>query len=69
MRSFNVKMKSNEQITSPNTISQIETNPKTIAEAFNKFFSTIAKDIDTKIMPTSKTYKGYLHATLIKLFF
>ena len=69
MRSFNVKMKSNEQITSPNTISQIETNPKTIAEAFNKFFSTIAKDIDTKIMPTSKTCKGYLHATLIKLFF
>ena len=34
---------------------QIETNPKTISEAFNKFFSTIAKDIDNKIIPIIKT--------------
>ena len=39
----NVKIKSYKQITSLNINNQTETNPKTIPEAFNKFFSTIAK--------------------------
>ena len=52
MRSLiNVKIKSNKQITSPNINNQIKTNPKTMSEAFNKFLSTIAKDIDNKIIP------------------
>ena len=38
-----------------NINNQTETNPKTISEAFNKFFSTIAKDIYNKIIPTIKT--------------
>ena len=57
MRSLiNVKTKLNKQITSQNISNQIETNPKTISDAFNKFFSTIAKDIDSKIIPTNKTH-------------
>ena len=52
---INVKIKSNKQITSLNINSQIETYPKTISEAFNKFFSTIAKDIDNKIIPTNNS--------------
>ena len=57
MRSLiNVKTKSNEKITSLNINNQIETNPKTI-DAFNKFFSTIANDIDNKIVPTNKTQR------------
>ena len=37
---INVKVKSNKQITSLNINNQIETNPKTISEAFDKFGST-----------------------------
>ena len=45
MRSLiNVKIKSNKQIASLDINNQIETNPKAISEAFNKFFSLIAKD-------------------------
>ena len=70
MRSIiNVKIKSNKQVTSlniNNQIEQIETNPKTISEAFNKFFSTIAKDIDNKIIPTNKTNKDYLNASVAR---
>ena len=52
---INEKTKSNKQITSQNINNQIETNPKTKSDAF-KFFSTIAKDIDSKIIPTNKTH-------------
>ena len=66
---INVKIKSNKQITTLNINIQIETNPKTISEAFNKFFSSIAKDIDTKIIPTNKTHKDYLNASIVNSFF
>ena len=33
------------------------------------FFSTIAKDIDNKIIPTTKTDKDYLNASVVNLFF
>ena len=56
---INVKIKPNKQITSLNLDNQKETNPKTISEAFNKLFPTIAKDIDNKIIPTNKTHKDY----------
>ena len=70
MRSLiNVKIKSNKQITTLNINIQIETNPKTISEAFNKFFYSIAKDIDTKIIPTNKTHKDYLNALIVNSFF
>ena len=48
---------------------QIETNPKTISEAFNKFFSKAAKDIDNKIIPNNKTHKDYLHVSVVNSFF
>ena len=47
----------------------METNPKTISKVFNKFFSTIAKDIDNKIIPTSKTHKDYLNTSIVNSFF
>ena len=52
-----------------NINNQIETNPKTILEAFNKFFSTIAKDIDNKIILTNKTHEDYLNASIVNSFF
>ena len=70
MRSLiNVKTKSNKQITSLNINNQITTNPKTISDAFNKFFSTIAKDADNKIIPTNKTHKDYLNVSIVNSFF
>ena len=70
MRSLiNVKTKSNKQITSLNINNQITTNPKTISDAFNKFFSTIAKDGDNKIIPTKKTPKDYLNVSIVNSFF
>ena len=70
MRSvINVKIKSNKQITSPNINNQIKTNPKTMSEAFNKFLSTIAKDIDHKIIAINKTHKYYFNVSKVNSFF
>ena len=66
---INVKIKSNKKITSLNINNQIETNSKTMSEAFNKFFFTIAKDIDNKIIPTNKTHRDYLNASVVNSFF
>ena len=66
---INLKIKSNKQITSLNIKNQIETNPKTISEAFNKFFSTLTKDIDNKIIPTNKTNQDYLNASVVNSLF
>ena len=57
----NIKIKSNKQIASLNINNQIETN--------SKFFSTIAKDIHNKIIPTNKTHKEYLNASVVNSFF
>ena len=66
---INIKIKSKQQISSLNIKNQIGTNPKTISEAFNKFFSTIAKDIDNKIIHTNTTHKDYLNASIVNSFF
>ena len=66
---INVKIKSKKQILSLNINNQIETNSRTISEAFNKFFSTIPKDIDNKIIPTNKTHRDYLNASIVNSFF
>ena len=49
--------------------SQIKANPKTISDVFNSFFSTIAKGIDNKIIPTNKTHKDYLNVSIVNSFF
>ena len=54
---INVKIKSNKKITSLNISNQIKTNSKTTSEAFNKFFFTIAKDIDNKLFLLTKLIK------------
>ena len=61
--------KSNKLITSLNINNQIEANPKTISEAFNKFFSLIAKDIDNKIIPYNKTHKDILNTSVVNSLF
>ena len=66
---INVKIKSNKQIKSLNINNQIETNPKIISEAFSKFFSIIVKDVDNKIIPTNKTHKDYLNASVVNSLF
>ena len=66
---INVKTKSNKQITSLNINNQVETNPKTISDAFKKFFSIIAKDIDNKIIPANKTHKDYLNVSIVNSIF
>ena len=33
------------------------------------FFSTLAKDIDNKIIPTNKTHKDYVIASIVNSFF
>ena len=66
---INLKTQSNKQITSLNINNQIETSPKTISGIFNKFFSTIAKYIDNKIIPTNKTHKDYLDVSIVNSFF
>ena len=40
-----------------------------MSEAFNKFFSPIAKDIDNKIIPTNKSHNDYLNASIVNSFF
>ena len=70
MRSpINVKMKSDKGIKSLNKYNQIETNPKTISEALNTFFVVISKDTDSKIIPTNKTHKVYVNASVVNSFF
>ena len=57
---INVKIKSNKQITSLNINNQIETNPKTISEAFNKLltnFPQLPKILITKLLPLTKLIK------------
>ena len=66
---INVKTKSNKQITPLNINNQTDTNPKTMPDAFNKFFYTIAKDINKKIIPTNKTHKDYLNVSVVNSFF
>ena len=66
---INAKLKSNRQIISLSIKKQIETSHKTISEAFNKCFSIIVKYIDNKIIPTNKTHKDYLNASVISSFF
>ena len=40
-----------------------------IIEVFNKFLSTIAKDIDNKNIPTNKTHEHYSNTSLVNSFF
>ena len=45
------------------------TNPNRIANEFNNFFSTIAKKLEQKLIPTDKNFKNYLPPQNKKTFF
>ena len=47
----------------------MQTKPKTISGAFNKFFSTNAKDIANKFILTNKSRKDYLNFSVVNSFF
>ena len=65
MRSLiNVKTKSNKQMTSLNKNNQIESNSKTISNAFNELSSQLL-DIDNKFIPTNKNHKDYLNVSIV----
>ena len=46
-----------------------ETDPAILSESFNKFFTTIAQKIESKIVPTNKNYTDYLTNPSEKTFF
>ena len=62
-----VEIKSDKQMASLNINNQIENNTKIISEACNKFFSTIAKDIN-KVISSNKTHNEYLNAAVVNSF-
>ena len=46
-----------------------ETDPAILSDSFNKFFTTIAQKIKSKIVPTNKEYTNYLTNPCEKTFF
>ena len=48
---------------------QQATDPFLISNYFNKFFTTIAEKIESKIVQTDKTYSDFLDSPLEKTFF
>ena len=46
-----------------------ETDPAILSDSFNKFFTTIAQKIESKIVPSNKNYTDYLTNPSEKTFF
>ena len=55
-------------MTSLNKNNQIESNSKTISNAFNELSSQLL-DIDNKFIPTNKNHKDYLNVSIVNQFF
>ena len=51
-----------------NINNKTESNPKIIAETFNKFFLTIARDKDSRILHINTNYKDYLQDSVLNSF-
>ena len=51
-------------MTSLNKNNQIESNSKTISNAFNELSSQLL-DIDNKFIPTNKNHKDYLNVSIV----
>ena len=66
---INKKKKKKRDINSLKVDDQQATDPFLISNYFNKFFTTIAEKIESKIVQTDKTYSDFLDSPLEKTFF
>ena len=57
---ININNTKNKSINCLNVNNTKEMNPFVLNSSFNKFFTTIAKKIESKIVHTLKNYKCYL---------
>ena len=64
-----LKTNSHKQIKFISINTKTESNPKTMTEAFNIFFVTIDRNIDSKIIHTNSNYKDYLQDPVLNSFF
>ena len=64
-----LKTNSHKQIRSININNKTESNSKIMAEIFNIFFVTTARDIGSKIIHTNTSYKDYLQRYVLNSFF
>ena len=61
--------KKNKQIKSIKINDKVESSPKILADSFNKFFMTIAENIDKNIIHTNANDKDYLEKFRTNSFF
>ena len=66
---ININKKEKKDINCLKVDDQQATDPFVISNYFNKFFTTIAKKIESKIVQTDKKYSDFLDSPLEKTFF
>ena len=66
---ININKKEKKDINCLKVDDQQATDPFLISNYFNKFFTTIAKKIESKIVQTDKKYSDFLDNPLEKTFF
>ena len=66
---INITKKEKKNINRLKVDDQQATDPFLISNYFNKFFTTIAKKIESKIVQTGKKYSNFLDNPLGKTFF
>ena len=66
---ININKKEKKDINCLKVDDQQATDPFVISNYFNKFFTTIAKKIESKIVQTDKKYSDFLDNPLEKMFF
>ena len=57
---ININTTKNKSVNCLNANNTEETNPFVLSSSFNKFFTTVAKKIESKIVHTPKNYTDYL---------
>ena len=66
---ISLKTNSHKKIRSINISNKTESNSKIMTETFNSYFVTIGRDVDSKIIHTSTSYKDYLQGSVLNSFF
>ena len=66
---INIRNISKKNINCLNINDTEERDPAILSDSFNKFFTTIAQKIESKIVPTNKNYTDYLTNPSEKTFF
>ena len=68
-KQININKKEKKDINCLKVDDQQATDPFVISNYFNKFFTTIAKKIESKIVQTDKKYSDFLDNPLEKMFY